>query len=136
MVSDDLIEFIKRWEGLKLTSSGDPIAGTNGNMYRVYDVGYGHVIPSSCHPLTITREEAHALLIGDVVMIAGEVDDMVTVPVLPHERDALISFAYNVGVNALRRSTLLERLNSQDYECWSELRKWNKSDGKIRLGLI
>ena len=136
-MNPDLLEFIKRWEGLKLKSSGDPVVGTSGGVYKVYDVGYGHVIPSSSHPLTITRGEADLLLLGDVVMIAGEVDDMVTVPVLPHERDSLLTLGYNIGVNALRRSTLLEKLNSQDYEgAATEFRKWNKAGGKMVMGLI
>jgi lysozyme len=136
-VNEDLLEFIKRWEGLKLRSSGDPVVGMSGGVYKVYDVGYGHVIPTSCHPLTITREEAHALLLGDVVMIAGEVNDMVTTTILPQERDSLISLAYNIGVNALRRSTLLRYVNDNQFDkAADEFKKWNKSGPKIVLGLI
>jgi lysozyme len=51
----------------------------------------------------------------------------VTVPLTQNQFDALTSFTYNTGVNALRHSTLLTKLNQGDYASASnELPKWNK----------
>ena len=50
--------------------------------------------------------------------------------------DALIDFAYNVGIGALKSSTLLKKLNNSDFIGASdEFKKWNKGDGKVLKGL-
>jgi lysozyme len=129
-VSNDLIEFVKGWERLKLRSSEDPL------VPGVFDVGYGHVIHHSQHPMTITREQAHDWLVTVLEDIDGQVRQIVTVPTLDNEREALVSFAYNVGVNALGQSTLLALLNSGDSEgAAGQFGRWNKAGGRMILGL-
>lgn len=131
MISDDLIEFVKGWERLKLRSSEDPL------VPGIFDVGYGHVIHHSEHPKTITREQAHEWLVGVLNDIDEQVRAMVTVPLADNEREALISFAYNVGVKALGNSTLLAMLNSGDYEgAAKQFGRWNKANGKMVMGLV
>lgn len=131
MISDDLIEFVKGWERLKLKSSEDPL------VPGIYDVGYGHVIHRSEHPLTITREQAHEWLVGVLNDIDEQVRAMVTVPIADHEREALVSFAYNVGVKALGNSTLLAHINSNDFESAAkQFGRWNKASGKMIMGLV
>ena len=51
--------------------------------------------------------------------------------------DALVSFCYNVGFENLKRSTLLKKIkvNPNDSSIATEFLRWNKSDGKILLGL-
>jgi len=130
-VSNDLIEFVKGWERLKLRSSEDPL------VPGIYDVGYGHVIHRSQHPMTITAEQAHDWLVTVLEDIDGQVRQMITVPVLDHEREALDSFAYNVGVKALGHSTLMALLNSGDYEgAGGQFGRWNKANGRMVLGLV
>jgi lysozyme len=130
MISPDLIEFVKGWERLKLRSSEDPL------VPGVFDVGYGHVIHRSQHPMTITREQAHDWLVTVLEDIDGQVRQIVTVPTLDNEREALVSFAYNVGVNALGQSTLLALLNSGDYEgAAGQFGRWNKAGVRMILGL-
>ena len=131
MIREELLEFIAGWESLKLRSSEDRV------VPGIYDIGYGHVIDRSEHPMIITRERAMEMLREDVSDISEQVTQMVTVPVLPHEHDALVSFAYNVGVKALRDSTLMELLNATDYEGASrQFRRWNKAGGRIVNGLV
>jgi lysozyme len=131
MISDDLIEFVKGWERLKLRSSEDPL------VPGIYDVGYGHVIHRSEHPKTITREQAHEWLVGVLEDIDGQVRQMVTVPLQDNEREALDSFAYNVGLKALGQSTLLTLLNSGNYEgAANQFGRWNKASGRMVMGLV
>lgn len=141
MVSEDLIEFLKGWESLKLKSSLDPVASQLGR--KVYDVGYGHVIHESEHPMSITRDIADHILRSDVESVEERMKPLVTVPLMPHEWDALVSFAFNVGVGSVENdsgfagSTLLELLNSGDYDgAANQFARWNKSGGRIKLGLI
>jgi lysozyme len=50
--------------------------------------------------------------------------------------DALISFSYNVGLSALKHSTLLRRINSGRSDlAIREFKRWNKSGGSVRRGL-
>ena len=51
--------------------------------------------------------------------------------------DALVSFAYNVGLNALRNSTLIKKVNKNpsDPSIAKEFLKWNKVNGKALQGL-
>lgn len=52
---------------------------------------------------------------------------------------ALASFAYNVGLGAVERSTLIRRLiNDEDPDAviQQELPRWNKSDGSTLQGLV
>lgn len=58
------------------------------------------------------------------------------VPISQGEYDAYVSFTYNVGVGAFCRSTLVKKLNAQDYQgACKELLKWNKAGGKELPGL-
>lgn len=130
-VSNELVEFVAGWESLKLVSSEDPL------VPGIFDVGYGHVIHRSEHPKRVTSDEALQMLRDDLVDIDEQVRGMVTVPLLDHEAHALVSFAYNCGVRALQRSTLLEYLNSGDYEnAACQFKRWNKANGRIVRGLV
>lgn len=53
-----------------------------------------------------------------------------------HQFDALVDFAYNVGINNFRNSTLLKKLLKQDFQgAADELLRWNKSGGREIQGL-
>ena len=50
--------------------------------------------------------------------------------------DAMVSFAFNVGLGNLQSSTLRMKYNREDYEgAADEFLKWNKSGGKVLRGL-
>lgn len=50
---------------------------------------------------------------------------------------ALTSFAYNLGVNALKNSTLRRRVNEGDWErVPDEFRKWVRASGRVLRGLV
>jgi GH24 family phage-related lysozyme (muramidase) len=50
--------------------------------------------------------------------------------------DALTSFTYNLGIGNLKRSTLLRKLNREDYEgAAREFKRWNRAGGKVYRGL-
>ena len=50
--------------------------------------------------------------------------------------DAMVSFAFNVGLGNLQSSTLRMKYNRADYAgAADEFLKWNKSGGKILAGL-
>jgi lysozyme len=94
--------------------------------------------------LVWTKEQADAALVADLERFERGVMAMVNVPLTQGQFDALVSFAYNVGLDddadtfaeGLGDSTLLRKVNAEDFAgAADEFPKWNKNDGKVMLGL-
>ena len=87
--------------------------------------------------MTITPATADSLLSSGVVQYEKGVTGLVKVAVNQNQFDALVDFAYNLGVNALAGSTLLKKLNAGDFAgAADEFPKWNKAGGKVLKGLV
>lgn len=72
----------------------------------------------------------------NVVQFEGAVKRCVRVPLHQHEYDAYLSLAYNIGPSAFCNSTLVRKVNAEDYAggC-AEVLRWDKFQGKPLLGL-
>ena len=80
---------------------------------------------------TTTPPKALARALADVQQFEGALKQCVTVPLAQHEYDALVSFSYNVGSHAFCRSTLVKKLNAEDYAgACSELLRWRFFQGR------
>ncbi|WP_435952723.1 lysozyme [Dryocola sp. BD626] len=131
-ISTDGINLIKQFEGCRLTAYQDSVG--------VWTIGYGWTQPVDGRPVSkgmaITQQKANELLSEGVVQYENGVTSLVSVPVNQNQFDALVDFAYNLGVNALKGSTLLRKLNASDYAgAANEFPKWNKAGGKELAGL-
>jgi len=93
-------------EGLKLKAYKD----TKG----IWTIGIGHTGPEVVEGLVITKEKAHELFRKDVTW-AEDAVNLVKVPLTQNQFDALVSFVFNVGAGAWKRSTMLKLLNVGDY---------------------
>ena len=114
------IELIKQFEGLELEAYQD-IAG-------IWTIGYGHTGPDVEPGMRITEREAEALLRKDLTPRENAVDRLTSVELNQNEFDALVSFVYNVGIDAYRRSTARRRLNKGDrIGAADALTWWNKA---------
>lgn len=72
----------------------------------------------------------------DIVKFEGALKQCVTVPLHQHEYDAYVSLAYNIGPGAFCNSTLVKRLNQQDYAgACNEILRWNRAGGRVVKGL-
>lgn len=135
-VNAETIEHVKRWEGLVLEAYPDP-GSRNGEPWTI---GYGHTSDDFMRVykgLKITPAEAEAALAHDLGEVADAIDGLVKVPLTGNQRGALVSFVFNVGVGAFRKSTLLKKMNAGDYNAVpGELAKWVKNDGKTMQGLV
>ena len=94
-------------------------------------IGWGHAIfsPSELHLFKngITEEKANELFWSDVYPFVQIINKKVEVPLSQNMFDALVSFVFNVGINAFRKSTLLRELNKGNYlAVEGELKRWNK----------
>lgn len=126
--SDKGIDLIKRFEGFE----SNPYLCPAGK----WTIGYGwtHGVTKESKP--ITEAEATKLLADGLANYEIGVLDCVDVDLQQCEFDALVSFAYNLGVHALRGSTLLKKLNEGDYEgAADQFLRWNKANGQVLAGL-
>ena len=107
-VSDKAIEHIKESEGCRLTAYKCPSG--------VWTIGYGHTGADVTPGLRISQARADALLAGDVARLEAELQRWMKIDGVGALRqgqyDALVSFAFNVGMSALRGSTLWRKLKA------------------------
>lgn len=132
-VSQKGVDLIKSFEGCRLKSYQDSVG--------IWTIGYGCIT----YPTGVkvregekcTQEEAEFFLKYEISLKSGPVSSMVTVPITQNQFDALVSFAYNCGVGALRKSTLLKKVNANpnDPSIELEFMKWTKAGGKELNGL-
>lgn len=80
--------------------------------------------------------DAEKLLRKDTKIAVSGVNRQTNVRLNSNQADALISFTYNVGEGALKKSTLLKKVNQERHdEVPPEFLKWNKAGGKVIKGL-
>jgi lysozyme len=128
------IDLIKSFEGLFLKPYLDPI--------KIPTIGYGTIrYPNgnavSMKDPAITEKQATEYLMHEVNEKAEAVTRLVKVKLNDNEFAALVCFAYNVGVGALKDSTLLKLLNANAdrVAVADQLLRWNKAGGKELAGL-
>lgn len=125
--SQEGINLIKKFEGCKLIAYKCP-AG-------VWTIGYGHT-GGVKQGQKITQTQAEKYLKDDLTKYEKGVESLVKVTLNQNQFNALVSFAYNCGLGALKTSTLLKKLNKKDYKGASnELLRWNKASGRVLEGL-
>lgn len=84
----------------------------------------------------ITPPQALIRALQDVQKFEGALKQCVKVPLHQHEYDAYISLSYNIGSGAFCRSTLVAKLNTQDYAgACKEILRWDKFKGEPLKGL-
>ena len=127
-ISLEGLSLIKKFEGLRLKAYKCSA--------NVLTIGYGHT-GGVKETDTITQEEADKLLKGDILKFEQYVEDNVIVELDQSQFDALVAWTFNLGPGNLRESTMLKKLNNQEYESVPfEMRRWNKAGGKTLDGLI
>ena len=127
-ISLEGLSLIKKFEGLRLKAYKCSA--------NVLTIGYGHT-GGVKETDKITLEEADSLLEKDIAKFEEYVSDNVMVKLNQSQFDALVAWTFNLGPGNLRESTMLKKLNNQEYESVPfEMRRWNKAGGKTLDGLI
>ena len=84
-----------------------------------------------------TDDEVNQLLRNDIKRFENGVESLITVELNQNQFDALVCFAFNVGLGNLQASTLRRKLNRSDYEgAANEFPKWRKAGGRVLKGLV
>lgn len=127
-INEEGLKLLKRFEGCKLKAYRCP-AG-------IPTIGYGHTGKDVSDGMTITKKQAEDLLVKDLERFEAGVMDLLKVKVSENQFSALVTFAYNIGLNALSGSTLLKKLNAGDViGAADQFIRWNRAGGKELEGL-
>lgn len=132
--SKKLIDLIKQFEGFRsnpyLCPAGVPTIGYGSTVYQD-----GAHVKLSDNP--ISEGEAVIILYATLRQYENAVNRYVKVTINQNQFDALVDFAYNVGIGALQSSTLLRKVNNGDFKGASlEFGKWVHAGGKVLKGLV
>lgn len=126
------VTVMHHFESCKLKAYPDP-GSKNGEPWTI---GWGHTGPEVKPGLVWTQAQADAAFLEDLRSFERDVGSLVKVPLTQGQFDALVSFAYNVGLASLNKSTLLSLLNVGDYAGAAlQFHRWNKNDGQVMRGL-
>ena len=132
---DIAIELCKSFEGFRsapyLCPAGIPTIGYGTTHY-------GYKTPVTLSMLPITKEQAEVFLLEELTKVAVGV--MWLCPKLAADNkkfNAIVDFAYNLGLGRLQTSTLRRKINQENWEeACLELLKWNRGGGSILPGLL
>ena len=120
----------------------------------LWTVGVGHVLYPEQARLPVSERLQFALRIeDDRLWSRSEVDDLLAKDLARFERgvarycpsatsrqsqfDALVSFAFNVGLGNLQRSSLRMKHNRGEFDAAAdEFMKWTKGGGRVLPGLV
>lgn len=129
-----LIDLIKAFEGCKLDAYLCPAGKPT--------IGWGFTTYMDGSPVQlgdkISQADADLMLQKKVDEFRTQVARIVPGTLPSGAVDALTSFAYNCGVGALTRSTLLKKIKANALDLVgikTEFLKWNKAGGKVLPGL-
>jgi lysozyme len=123
------LSLIKQFEGLRLQAYQDVVG--------IWTIGYGHTGPEVKQGQTITQDQAEALLKKDIAGTQASLDSLCKGKGLTtNQFSAMVVLAFNIGVGAFRRSTLLKKLLAGDEKgAADEFMRWNKAGGAEVKGL-
>ena len=123
------VSMIAYFEGMETKSYKDVV--------NVTTVCFGHTGTDIISNKIYSESECLALLEKDLSKVRREVDPLIKVEINDNTRAAIYSFAYNVGVGAFARSTLLKKLNAGDqHGACEEMKRWVYAGGKVWRGLV
>lgn len=120
------IELIQHFEDCRLDAYLDAVG--------IPTIGWGTTGPDIKIGMKWTQAEADARFRVDLNQFERAVEKMVTKPLKLEQFSALVSLAYNIGVTALRSSTLLRKLNNHE-NASDEFLRWQLGGGKVLIGL-
>ena len=133
-ISENGLKLIKKFEGLSLKpylcSAGVPTIGWGNTFYE-------NMKKVTLQDEPITEERANSLFNFLVTTnFVNVVNRLVIVDINQNQFDALVSFVYNLGSGNFEKSTLLKKVNQEDFIGASlEFEKWNRASGKVLIGL-
>jgi lysozyme len=117
------------------TFAAYPDPGTGGDPWTI---GWGTTGADVKPGIVWTQAQCDDRFAADLATFATRVAAAIgDAPTAQNQFDAMVSFAYNVGVANLASSTLLKKHKAGDYPgAAAEFARWNKAAGKVLPGLV
>jgi lysozyme len=121
-IAESTLDFITKEEGFRNEAYKD----TKG----LWTIGVGHLIKSDEQHLInakLTPGQVKDLLKSDLRWCSEAVESSVKVPLTQGQFDALYSLCFNIGETAFKKSTVVRKLNENDYKGAADaILMWNK----------
>lgn len=119
---------------------------------RLWTIGVGHVLyPAQGalpldqrdsfqlkpeHNRTFSKEEVDGILSADLQRFEAGITKLFPVVLAQGQFDALVSFAFNLGLGGVQRSTLRQKVLRGEAEAADEFLKFTRGGGKVLPGLV
>src|SRR5688500_14621703 len=131
--SADCAKLVQQYEGCarkRPDGSYDayPDPGSGGNPWTI---GWGTTGPDVRKGVTWTQQQCDDRFAADLDKFGARVAQVIgDAPTSQHQFDAMVSFAYNVGIGNLSSSTLLRKHKAGDFVgAAAEFGRWAKAAG-------
>jgi lysozyme len=141
-VCTEALELIEHFEGC-LKKVGPDLYAPYFDPIGIPTIGVGSIWRADGSRVKITdppisKAECFALMQLELAKkCEPAVDRLITVPLHPLSRGALISFVYNCGSGALQASTLRKVINAKAWpRVPGEFAKWRTAAGRVLPGLV
>lgn len=127
-------DLIQSFEGLELKAYKDSVG--------IWTIGVGNIVYEDGTKVkqgdTITKERARSLFESTACQFAFKVNKVIKKPLTQNQFNALVSLAYNIGLGAFEKSTILKLVNNNpnDANIAKEFLKWKFAGGKEIKGLL
>lgn len=126
------IDLIKQFEGFRPEAYQDSVG--------VWTIGYGTTRIDGQpvkQGMTITQDQALQLVQQEVNKLWFQIESILKVKINDNQMNALVDFAYNLGFDSLRNSTLMRLVNESKFdEAANQFPRWVYAGGKVLPGLV
>ena len=114
------LDLIERFEGFRPTA-----ARLDDGRWTI---GYGH-IEKAREGLEIGEDDAETLLRYDLIRITARLNEWIYTELTQNQFDALVAFAFNIGIEDFRHSSVLRRINEgQLLQAACAMEMWRKAE--------
>lgn len=133
-VSQRGIDLMHSFESCELDAYKDP--GSKDGL--PITIGWGSTGPDIRLGMRWTQEQCDARFAADLAKFSAKVDAMLGDSFTDQSMfDAMVSLAYNIGVGAFQKSTVLRKHKAGDHPgAAAAFSMWVKNDGKVMRGLV
>lgn len=131
------VAIIKEFEGLH-DLRPDGLVEVYKCPANVWTIGYGATGPGILPGIVWTQEQCEERLGKDIAEFAAGIERLLAdAPTAQNQFDALVSFAFNIGLAAFERSTVLKQHKAGNHSAAANaFGLWNKGGGRILGGLV
>lgn len=137
------IALIKANEGCRLLAYDDfqpNVTITSRSQVKgTLTIGFGHTGSEVSPGLVWSQAQANAALLNDVAPVASMLNNpaVIQVNLNSNQHGALLSFVYNIGMEAFMRSSMLRHINAGAFaEVTHDFYQWTYSKGVRMRGLL